>query len=571
MKTKRWISLMAAGVLGASSLIAAAGCGKEKVTGANALEVYACSLGYGAEWLDKALESFKNTSYVKEKYPNFTYSITTNDEYAFGQSQVLSGVTTYDVLFASTFSPQTVETPGKNGKKSILEDITDVFNGKIPDFKGGYEKNEDGEDWTYGEKLKAGAPGRYKLIGYEEEVSEGEYEMHYYYTLLGSGMYGILYNRTKLEEYGFITTDAQGNVQGLPRTTDELRTFAIDIANKGYTPFVAAKDTGYWTRVQNLWWAQYEGAEAYDRYFQGQYKNDVGEWDFGVEVLRKAKGRLLANQITESLLKYDNEPRLIHDESSALDFTTAQSYLISGKGLMQANGTWFDNEMKSLQGQAGADAEIRLMPNVMISAIKDVVPDKSIENDSELSALVGAIASGNTALEGTYDGKSYSVTQADYNRVKDAYNLYNTGESISPTLIPSYSDAIDLAKDFLRYLATDDFCRMYMETTGGNSPAVYYDVEKKDPALYASFSAMNKDRLAFIEGKQTILQYKTCNYPLVYRTGYASFGQGYEIKYMSKNAKDRKSAAECIEEQIATYEADDNAMWELMLSQAGLK
>ena len=578
MKIRKLFTVLLAAVLSVSCFLTVGCAGK--ISGSDALEVYICATGNGRAWLDKALDAFSKKAYVKENYPSFVYKVQANDTFEYGQQMVLSGSTTIDLLFASSFSASTVKTPGKNGKASILEDLTDVYEGKIPDFNGGYEKDENGQDWIYGEKIKKADPNRYKLIGFEEEVAEDEYETHYYYGLTGTNKYGILYNSTKLEEYGFIEVDGDGNVTGLPRTTDELKEFATSIAQAGiaagtadepaYTAFVASNDTGYWTRVQNLWWAQYEGAEAYDRYFQGQYLNEYGDWEVGVEVLSKAKGRLIANQITEGLLKYDNEPRLIYKESSTIKYRQAQTYLMSGKGLMQANGTWFDNEMRDVREEGATDV-IRLMPDVMVSDIIDVVPDKTIADDSELSALVGAMQAGSTAISGTFEGIEYSVSQADFNRVYEAYMIYNTGESITPTLIPSYSDAIDLAKDFMRFLATDECCRIYIEETYGGSPAAYYDLEEKAPELFNSLSIMNQERIKQTKGKSTILQYKTCNYPLVYYTGYADLGKGFELKYFSKNAKDRKSAADCISEQIATYTANDNALWNDMLTNAGLR
>lgn len=564
MKAKKIASLAMAGVLGAGTLMAT-GCGKKKIEGDNALEIYVCELGYGKVWLENALQAFAETQYVKDKYPNFEYDVFANSEYNYGQEQVRSGVTTFDLLFTSQFSPATVEEPGKNGKKSILEDITDVFEGKIPDFKGGYEKNADGEEWTYAEKMQKADPTLFKTIGLEQEVSEGEYETRYYYTANALGFYGILYNKTKMLEYGYITEDSNGNVQGLPRTTNQMKAFAEKIRLDGKYAFIAAKDTGYWTRVQNLWWAQYEGAEAYDRYFQGQYKNDEGEWARGVEVLSKAKGRYLANQITEDLLWYDNG--YIHEESSALNFTQAQTRLIKGDGLMQANGAWFDNEMKGVAEQEGANAEIRIMPSLIISEIIDVVPDKSIADDKELSALVQALDAGSTAIT----GEGYEVTQKDFDRVKEAYNLYNPGEAFSPIVIPSYSDAIDLAKDFMRFMATDEYANIYAKATEGGSSGFYYDVETENPELYKTFSGMQKDRLKYIKGKKSILPYKTCNYPIVYRTSYANFGKGFELYYMSESAKDRKKSKDCIDAQIEEYTRDNNQMWDLLLTQAGLK
>lgn len=591
MKIKKLITVLLALVLSVSCLLTV-GCGG-KISGSDALEVYICALGNGRSWLDKALAAFSEKPYVKENYPNFVYKVVSNDNYEYGQQMVLSGATSIDLLFASSFKASTVKTPGKNGKTSILEDLTDVYEGKIPDFNGGYEKDENGQDWIYGERIRKTDPNRYKLIGFEEEVAEDEYETHYYYGVTGMNKYGILYNSTKLEEYGFIEIDNDGNVSGLPRTTDELKAFAIEIANAGiaagsvdepaYTPFVASNDTGYWTRVQNLWWAQYEGAEAYDRYFQGQYRNDLGYWELGVDVLSKAQGRLIANQITEGLLKYDNEPRLIYKESATLKYRTAQAYLMSGKGLMQANGTWFDSEMRDVREEGATDI-IRLMPDLMVSDIIHVVPDETIDNDAELSALVGAMQAGlvgaqtvvNKALDGkeevqgAFENVNYSISKNDINRVYEAFMIYNTGESITPTLIPSYSDAIDLAKDFMRFLATDECCKIYVQETFGTSPAAYYDIEEKAPELFNSLSIMNQERIKQTEGKSTILQYKTCNYPIVYYTGYADLGKGFELKYFSKNAKDRKSAADCISEQIQNYTANDNALWKDMLSNAGI-
>lgn len=572
MKSKNWISLSLAGVLCAGGIFTTSSCAKKFADNDQSLEVYLCKTGYGSEWLEKALETFKETPYVKEKYPEFQYKLQTNDEFGYGQSHVLSGATTLDLVFASTFSPSTIETPGNNGEKSILANLNDVFNGKIPNFYGdGYEKNADGVEWTYAEKLEKANPLNFQSIGFQSyDEQSGEYVTDYYYGLRGLSTYGIFYNKTKLQEYGFISETEDGKIVGLPRTTDELETFAVAIANAGYTPFVLAKDTGYWTRVQNVWWAQYDGMESFDRYFQGEYKNEEGEWVQGIEVL-DSKGRLLANEIMEKLLWYDREPRLIHPESSALDFTTAQSYLISGIGLIQANGDWFDYEMRSLQGQEGADNEVRMMPGLMISDIIEVLPDKSVADDKELSAVVGAMNDGVATLSGEYEGVAYEITQADFDRIKEAHGLYNMGETNTPSLIPCYSTAIELAKDFLRYMATDEFCRQYMDTTVGASPAHYYDVKNADPELYAKFTKMQHDRLQFVKGKQSILAYKTCNYPLMYRTGYSVFGSGFEYSYMATNAKDRKTAARLIESQKANYKANNNELWDMLFVQAGLK
>ncbi|MBQ6922651.1 MAG: hypothetical protein IJQ66_06140 [Clostridia bacterium] len=66
------------------------------------------------------------------------------------------------------------------------------------------------------------------------------------------------------------------------------------------------------------------------------------------------------------------------------------------------------------------------MKTPVISAIVKILPDRSVSNERELCALINAIDAGDTSLEGT----GYSVTQNDYDRVKDARNLFHiTGQA----------------------------------------------------------------------------------------------------------------------------------------------
>lgn len=52
---------------------------------------------------------------------------------------------------------------------------------------------------------------------------------------------------------------------------------------------------------------------------------------------------------------------------------------------MMPNGAWLENEM---EGAIASDMQLRLMKTPVISAIRDVLPDKSVKDDAELSALV---------------------------------------------------------------------------------------------------------------------------------------------------------------------------------------
>ncbi len=571
MKGKRVLSLALASisVMG----LAATGC-KKKVDSSSpeVLEIYVLSQGRGDEWLFTAAENFKNSAYVKEKYPNFKYDITKNADESFANNQILTGQTKYDVMTISGLVGKIVTTKGKNGEPSMLTNINDVYEGKIPNFDGkGYEKNPEGQDWTVAEKIKRADPLSYDVIGYTTWDDDGvESETNYYYLPNSSTTYGVIYNKTEMLEHGFLTQDSSGNIVGLPRTTDELLTFAKGIKTAGQVPFVSSMGTGYWMRIQNAWWSQYEGEEAFKRYFNAEYKNELGEWEQGIKVLDN-QTRVLVNSITDSYINYKNG--LIYEESAALSYTKSQATLLKGDALMMANGDWLDYEMRDVIAKADKKIELGMMPLPMISNIIEVVPDKSIANDAELSALLGAMNSGSTELSGTFDGVAYEVTQADFDRIKEANSIFPLGEGVGAWGIPSYSPAKEVAKDFLRYMATDEFCKTYMTATWGASRMMYYDVETKDPELYTQLSSLQKDRLQFVKGRHGTYPYKASYNPLICNTNYIYFIEGFEDAHMAQADSANMTAAQAIKKQISNYKKDDgtgNENWNSMMRNAGI-
>jgi hypothetical protein len=112
-----------------------------------------------------------------------------------------------------------------------------------------------------------------------------------------------------------------------------------------------------------------------------------------------------------------------------------------------------------------------------------------VENDIELRALVRAIDNGNTELT----GEGYSVTQADYNRVKEARCIVTTRYS-SGARIPSYAAAKEVAIDFLRFGATDIAQEALMKKAYGLARPFQYDYTK-NTEVYNAISDTNKSKL----------------------------------------------------------------------------
>lgn len=595
MRKMKKTSLAMATFMFGASIVAMAGCKKSFADHENALEVYVCSQGTGHEWLEKALEEFGKKPEIQKKYPNYVYKLSYNDESEFGQQQVLSGATSLDLVFASGYSPTTAKNKYK-GDQGYLENLTDLYNMKIPDYiNGGYEKDENGNELTYYQKLSKGLD-----VDTDVAMTENGTKQYYYAVHPGAHKYGIVYNKTIIDQYGY-KDEATGETI-LPRTTDELIAFANSLANKKdekgnkVKPFVYSAETLYWISLYRIFWAQYEGADEYANYFRGYWKNEDDQYELNVNVL-DAQGKWEAMKVMENLL--DAPKGLVHGESTALDFTMAQSYLINGKGLMQANGSWFSYEMRSLEGQEGMDKEVRMMDDPIISAlatgsrvdtgkgIDDQCP--SIETDEELSALIGAIRSGATTLSGTYkvpvypttaDGiatwkeVAYEVTQADYDRIVYANSYYYSGEKCAPILIPSYATAKELAKDFILYTATDEFLAQYIETTDGGVVGCGYNAQEKIPDKYNSFYPLSRDAWSQVKGKKNLLKFFSADFPLVYSGSFGGTSYFPEINFTNPATPAGQSSRDTTESyrkvQLERYTKDNNEEWNLMLRMAGL-
>ena len=527
----------------AAALSLLSGCsGSESGRGSNSdqyLKIYVLEQGYGSDWCRETIAAFKEQDWVKEKYPELVVDVDFNDKtsYALDQMNLGSKYNTYDLLCGATLE-------GFSGRDDVALDLTDlVYNAKVP-----------GEDITYIEKLNKDYSAAYK---YTDPVSgEEKYYLAPYYT----GIYGFIYNEDALSGYGL----------EVPRTTDEFYNALVTIreANKskyGVDPtaqygFIQSKEAPYWQMgggALTPWWAQYEGVEGYDNFYNGIV---AGERSIGIF---KQQGRLEALKVIEKLVDYNNG--FIAPASFNTEFMIAQTSFLQGSAVFHFNGDYFIDEMKEIKGQLidrGLKVPvIKMMKTPIISSITDKCT--TIADDAELSALVKAIDEGSTALQ----GKGYEVNQKDFDKIFEARRIIN-GSLTGPAIIPAYAKGKDIAVDFLKFMATDEGISAYCKGSSGGTIAFDYDMQTKNPELYASLEPLHQDRIAHmcnIDDPVHVLR-SAESYPLYQYGGVDAFVNMKFYTLLSAQGK-TESAQSFYDETIVYW---TSSVWTTALTKSGL-
>ena len=200
------------------------------------------------------------------------------------------------------------------------------------------------------------------------------------------------------------------------------------------------------------------------------------------------------------------------------------------------------------------------MRTPVISSIINVVPDKSIADDKELSALIKAIDANDISLK----GQGYDVTQKDYDRVKETRSIVRQGGG-GQAVIPDYASAKDVAIDLLRFMATD-ICQeeCYIKECYGLTSAMEYSMEK-----YTQLSNYVQD---IHLSKQAILQSSTL--PMKALPSTTSFPYGIKSFYSIDLDLDRlevlisagQRTAQKIYQDEIDYWANSKSKWDQMIS-----
>lgn len=519
---KKFITLLIATCMVTASLV---GCGGKQGSegpgqtgGGLSGELSICIFngGYGTEWLEQMAESYQTIN--KGAKINIETTVTPLDT----RTLVESGKSNHDIVMLNV----------------------DFFNvaakNKLVSLNDVYDAVPDGEDKTIAEKVGE------NVVNYFKQ-DDNIYQMSWV-----GGRTGLCYNETVLDE-----AFGAGNWE-VPATTDELIKLCDALKAKGYYSFSFCAEEDYWDYCLFGWAAQYMGYEDYFDYFTGTYKNEAGE-KVTADISKSdqflsatEKGKLEALTLLEKLTKESNG--YSHPDSDVMNFMEAQQAFLSWgfdgdetKVAMTPNGDWLENETEYMLSQK--PQKIKMMKLPVISSIIDEC--ETIKDDATLQKVIDFV----DGKEGTAPS---GVSEADVERIREARMTYHSLSLSQSMVIPSSSDNVELAKDFMVYMCSEQAQQIFSQTLKGVTMPYGYDPTNVSTIKMSDFQ---KSVYECYGGETNPIPYRDQSSNLV------TYGNLYLMKnrYAGELFTGTKTALDICNE----IKADIRGSWESILGSAG--
>ena len=490
-------------------LVACGGTGNEK--GGNTksdIEIRLWSAGLGEEWIKNMIAAFEEEN---PQY-NVTYSATADGD---------SAISSYGLEEADTIDLyMTVRTYDTR----YAEPLNDVL-----------ESTAYGDSKTLKEKFNE----NYLAL---EQSADG----NYYGLTYGGGVMSLVYSKEIFDKAGITT---------LPRTTDELTRVCDTLYRAGYTPLAHFKDGGYWNFISEVWYAQAEGTDYYLNNFYA-CTDEAGNSP-SKDVFTKKDGRYDVLKAYEQFIT----PEYIMDGSNTTDHVVVQTKFLDGQAAMMVNGSWLANEMKT----TGSTDGFAMMKLPVISAITDRL--ETVKSDTVLRLLISAIDSvtdGEKQLSDYQSGDGYvvdgnQISAKDWEIVTEARNMIASNFSGESVLIPTYSNAKEGAKEFLKFMYSDKGYKIYTDTLHITLPLSFAEGEVDT----SSWTSYEKNLYDIAQGSTGFASFYIAGKHRIFTDGGAETfpGTQYIAGMCSKNASDRITADKSWEQILENIDNNYENNW----------
>lgn len=505
---KRLIALILVVVM-TMSLVACGGkkTGGKGSNGGKEVEIAYWHAGIGIDWLEEMVNAFNSS----QSDWNVTFKESAVKE-SLTSALGMEDVDTTDLYIA-----------GQCYETEYMEPLDDLLN-----------CTAEGDKKTIGEKMN---PNYLSTA----RAADGKV-----YTLsAGSSLYGIIYNKELFKKAG---------IDVLPRTTDEIAVACDKLLENDITPWAIFGNWAYWDFFIEAWQAQYDGYS----YYMNNYHacTNVDGISPSRVVLEKQDGRYAVLRAMEKLIT----PEYVVDGAAAEDHITMQTKFLNTDIGMMVNGNWLTKEMS----EVGSTENFGLMKTPVISEITEKLT--TISDDDTLRAVVSAIDEvvedeSKLAQYKSDDGyvvDGANISEIDWDYVKDARTTSPVG--FSTAFIPKYSDAIEGAKEFLKFLCSDKGMEIFLNHTHISMPLEFSDGREVDTSDWTTLEVESDEVLKNTSYYATNMM---INRHPIFRVGGASSYCGVSVPAMmyTKNDADRMTADDVWTEMMRIIEMKYEKDW----------
>lgn len=438
---KRTLSL---GLASFALVGALAGCGSGAADDPNTLILKAVDLGFGVEWLYELADAYH------EKNPDVNFEITPYP----GQNGIQAIQAEMESLTGDT---DIFYTRPSNYHKTIYMGAVNTKAGK---YDCAYEDLTD--IWTTPFEGENGATIESKT---DPRVADYLKVNGKYYGLnWADGFMGIVRNKNAWEKLGLTEDDVPLTTNQLFALCDRINASSVNTDGdqlNDIAPFIYSKSEEYYTSVWAIWAFQYDGIEAENNFINGL--DPAGEFS---EYLFSYPGMKKSLSFIQGLLAKDGKSyKYQHKDSDSLSFTEMQSYFFLDQAVFCVNGSWLEIEANKGKNPKQYNADFIKAP--VISDLVDRL--ETVEDDDKLAEVIKFVDA--HPDEGDNAGKPEYASDKDVERVREARSIQQSRSARDHTaMIPAWSKKKELAKDFLKYMYSDEGLGIYYKTQGGMLP-----------------------------------------------------------------------------------------------------
>lgn len=488
---------------------------KDKVGGKQVIQIKAYKGGYSTDFLHKAANQFHKI------YPDISVEFLDESSLVDGEktaaeicvpkkNQVdLYFVTGVDINYLIKRSSAIL----RDRDATLLEPLDDIFESKAIG-ENGIEESETIKSRFF--------TGYEELCRYNGEFPKWRGTM---FTLpWAEASTGLFVNKSVLDRY---------NIE-IPLTSNEFTAAVQTISSRGRAdnkyPFSwgGANADGYWQYLYETWFAQYTGLENFNRFMNCDPGNGKIVQE-GYKVYEDI-GIKKALEAMFDVLDLDYGP----NGSLSKQHMEAQTDFVTGKTAFMCDGDWILSEMKEYY--YNQTKEIMMIGAPVLSSIGEEIG----LTDSQLHTLVKSIDEHKTNDE--IKALMPSLSDQNIEWVRNARSVHSTIGIGHNIIIPSYADAKDAAKLFVRFFYSNDGCRIFRNYAYSNLPLSYTPQEgDKDTTFQKSL-----DKVRNYENPQIITTVAPFNgvrittSPEIYMFNYASWQNPHTFTYIMLD-KDKTS------------------------------